>query len=78
MFYRLFDGGVAITSSASAFLFIPRPNATLGRSPGAGVPSCEGVLSTIVDIRENPGFGAGDKDAEGPGLFSFPFDIKCS
>lgn len=76
MFHRLFDGGVAIASSMSAFLFVPRPNATLGRSPGPGVPSCEGALSTMVDIRENPGFGTGDTDAEGPGLF--PFVIKCS
>ena len=66
-FHRLFDGGVSIVSSKSksAFLFVPRPrpnaSATLGRSPGAGVPSCEGVLSAMVNIRENPGFGAGDR-----------------
>ena len=53
---------VSIVSSKSVVLFVPRPrpNATLGRSSGAGVPS-EGVLSAMVDIRENPGFGAGDR-----------------
>lgn len=53
------------THSSAAFLFAPKPNATLVRSPETGVAlcDCEGV-SIADDILENPGFalGAGDPD----------------
>lgn len=69
------------THSSVAFLFAPKPNATLVRSPVTGVAlcDCEGV-SRADDILENPGFalGAGDPDIgpmdekrEGVGLVPF-------
>lgn len=50
-------------------------------SPGAGVPPWDGVSTAVDEIRENPGFGAGDPDAlcvklEGPGLS--PLDSDCT
>lgn len=79
--YRLLAGGVPRHSSV-AFLFAPKPNATLVRSPETGVAvcDCEGE-STADDIRENPGFalGPGDPDVgpmdekrEGVGLTPLP------
>ena len=73
---------IVSSKSKSAFLFVPRPrsNVTLGRSPGAGIPSCEGVLLAMVNIRENPGFGAGDrmlKDLVSPRQSSIYVIVTC-
>lgn len=60
--YRRFIGGVPEPSS-SAFLFIPKPNATFVLSAGTGVPACdvewEPAPSPDV-ILENPAFGPGE------------------
>ena len=58
--HRLFGGGVSRDSSP-AFLFVPKPMTTLVRSVGTGVPPFDDSASTTVDeILENPGRGAGD------------------
>jgi len=73
-YYRFLGSGDPWTSS-NAFLFTPRPNATLTRSPGTGVPPCDDGTSTAPDdMREKPAFGAGDADADAPGLA--PFEVK--
>jgi len=72
-------------ASPSAFLFAPKPNVTLDRSPEPEAPSTD---STTDDILENPALGAGepvvlpgaglaDNDAFGAGTvmnpLPFPF-----
>lgn len=73
-------GGGGLSASSPAFLFVPKPNATLDRSFGPGVPPCEGESTADDEILENPGRGAGDAELllgpidekpEGPGLFPF-------
>jgi hypothetical protein len=57
--YRFLDEGMPFASSA-AFRFAPNPKMTFVRSLGTGVPSTgDGAASTIDEILEKPGLGAG-------------------
>lgn len=73
--HRFLGGGEPIASSP-AFLFRPNPNATFGRSAGAGVLPCEDDSMTVDVIRENPALGAGEPAAEAFADIEVPLEVR--